>query len=229
MTTATAPERIHFSNNVLLKVLLGWYVLFWIAMAISPLDRPFWMLTNVLPIILIGGLIATHRSYPLSDVSYLAIGCFLSLHAIGAHYTYTNVPFGFWMEDLLGFHRNHFDRIVHFSFGFLIVYPFRELLHRSANITGFWAYALPVGTVMAFASIWEVLESWVARIATPELGQAALGSQGDIWDAQRDMASALYGAVLCILFIVAARQLLDDDEDDDDAQEEPDLEAAMGN
>jgi putative membrane protein len=228
MTTATAPERIPFVNNFLLKALLGWYLLFWAAMAISPLDRPFWVLTNVLPVLLIVGLIATHRSYPLSDVSYLAIGVFLSLHAIGTHYTYTNVPFGFWMEDLLGFHRNHFDRIVHFSFGFLIVYPFRELLHRSTRITGFWAYALPVITVMAFASFWEVLESWVARIAAPELGLAALGAQGDIWDAQRDMSSAVYGAVLCTLIIIAARYFLDD-EDDDNAQEEPEIETAMGN
>lgn len=123
MTTASAPDRIHFANNILLKVLLGWYILLWAAMAVSPMDRPFWMLASVLPVILIGGLIATHRSFPLSDVSYLVITVFLSLHAIGAHYTYANVPFGLWLEDVLGFHRNHFDRIVHFLFGFLFVYP----------------------------------------------------------------------------------------------------------
>jgi len=226
MTTSTATERVLFAENVLLKALLGWYVLFWAVMAIAPLDRPFWMLTNVLPFVLVATLVATHRAYPLSDVSYLVITVFLTLHAIGAHYTYTNVPFGFWLEDVLGFHRNHFDRIVHFSFGFLIIYPFRELLIRSARITGFWAYALPVSTVMACAGLWEVLESWIARMFRPELGLNALGAQGDIWDAQRDMAAALYGALLCTLLIVAARQLLDDD--DDDAEEEPELEAALG-
>jgi putative membrane protein len=209
-----------------LKVLLGWYVLFWAAMAIAPLDRPFWVLTNVLPFVLVSTLVTTHRTFPLSDVSYLVITFFLSLHVIGSHYTYTNVPFGFWLADLLDFHRNHFDRIVHFSFGFLIVYPLRELLLRSTRVTGFLAYALPISTVMAFASLWEVLESWIARMFRPELGLNALGAQGDIWDAQRDMAAALYGAVLCTLLIVAARQLLDDD--DDDAEEEPELEAALG-
>src|SRR5437899_1814849 len=114
MTTATTSDRIPFENNLFLKILLGWYFLFWTAMAIMPLDRPFWILTNVLPIALIGVLIATHRRFPLSDVSYLVITFFLSLHAIGSHYTYTNVPFGFWLEDILGAHRNHFDRIVHF-------------------------------------------------------------------------------------------------------------------
>src|SRR6266508_1309253 len=228
MTTATAPERIHFENNVLLKFLLTWYVLFWTAMAIAPLDRPFWVLTNVLPIALIGVLVRTHRTYPLSDASYLVVTAYLTLHAIGSHYTYTNVPFGFWLEDLLNFHRNHFDRIVHFSFGFLIVYPLRELLLRSTRITGFWAYVLPISTVMAFASVWEILESWVARIFTPELGRNSLGAQGDIWDAQKDMAVALYGAVLCTLLLVVLRYLLEDD-DDDDEEEEPGLEAAMEN
>jgi putative membrane protein len=228
MTTSSATERVLFAENVLLKALLSWYVLFWAAMAIAPLDRPFWILTNILPIALIGVLVRTHRTYPLSDASYLVITVYLTLHAIGSHYTYTNVPFGFWLEDLLNFQRNHFDRIVHFSFGFLIVYPLRELLLRSTRITGFWAYVLPISAVMAFATAWEILESWVARIATPELGRNSLGAQGDIWDAQRDMAAALYGAFLCTLLIIAARQLLIDD-DDDDTEEEPELEAAMEN
>lgn len=225
MTTSSAPDRIPFVNNFLLQALLGWYILFWTAMAIAPMDPPTWLLTNVLPVVFVGVLIATHRSFPLSDVSYVVITFFLCLHAIGAHYTYANVPFGFWLEDFLGFHRNHFDRIVHFSFGFLMIYPLRELLVRSARITGFWAYTLSLSVVMACAGMWEVLESWVARIASPELGQAALGSQGDIWDAQKDIASAFYGAVLCIMLIVAARHFL---EDDDETADEPQLEEAVG-
>jgi putative membrane protein len=225
MTTATAPERIPFADNWFLQLLLGWYVLFWTAMAITPMDRPFWILTNVLPLALIGVLIATHRRFPLSDVSYLVITFFLSLHAIGSHYTYTNVPFGFWLEDVLGFHRNHFDRIVHFSFGFLMIYPLRELLVRKVGITDFWAYALPLSVVMAFAGMWEVLESWIARIFRPEHGLDALGAQGDIWDPQKDIVSAFYGAAICILCIIAARYLLADEEED--AQDEPKLEAAV--
>jgi putative membrane protein len=227
MTTSSATERVLFAENVLLKVLLGWYVLFWVAMAIAPFDRQFWMLTNVLPIVLVSTLIATHRSFPLSDASYLVITFFLSLHAIGSHYTYTNVPFGFWLEDVLGFHRNHFDRIVHFLFGFLIIYPFRELLIRSARITGFWAYVLPLSVVMALAGMWEVLESWIARTFRPELGLNALGAQGDIWDPQKDIAAALYGAVLCTLLVVAARYFLAEDEETEETQEEPELEAAL--
>lgn len=225
MTTSSAPNRVPFRDNLLLPALLGWYILFWTAMAISPMDRPAWMLTNVLPVLFVGVLITTHRSFPLSDVSYLVITFFLTLHAIGSHYTYAKVPFGFWLQEALGFQRNNFDRIVHFSFGFLMIYPLRELLLRAAQITGFWAYSLSLSGVLACAGMWEVLESWVARTVSPELGQTSLGAQGDIWDAQKDIAAAFYGAILCTALIVMVRHVPGDDED---TAKEPELEAALG-
>lgn len=226
MTTSSAPNRVPFRENFLLQALLGWYLLFWTAMAISPMDRPTWMLLNLLPVLFVGGLVLTYRRFPLSDMSYLVITVFLTLHAIGSHYTYAKVPFGFWLQQILDLQRNDFDRIVHFGFGFLIVYPLREVLMRAARVQGFWAYCLALNVVLAAAGLWEVIESWTARLVRPELGASFLGSQGDIWDAQKDIAAAFYGALLCIALVVIARQVLRDDPED--ATEESELEAALG-
>jgi putative membrane protein len=177
-------------------VLLGWYAIFWSAMAISPLDRHNWVLSSVIPPIVVGGLVAGRRVLALSSSSYLLIGIFITLHTIGAHYTYARVPLGDWLSPLLGVERNDYDRVVHFAFGLLLAAPIRDFFARVANARGFLLYYLPVVTIAGLSSLWEILESWVARIASPELGAAYLGSQGDVWDAQKDMAAAFYGVLL---------------------------------
>jgi putative membrane protein len=191
--------------NHSLRLLLGWYVVFWVAMAISPLDRSDWLLENLLVFVAVGFLAATYRSFPLSNFSYLLITIFMTLHAVGAHYTYEHVPPGYWMKDLFELERNHFDRIVHFAFGLLIIYPVREALQRSVKAPSFWTYFLPLTIVLAASGFYEVLESWVAQIVSPELGAAYLGTQGDVWDAQKDMTAAMIGALLSLAFIAVLR------------------------
>jgi putative membrane protein len=188
-----------------LRLMLGWYVVFWIVMAISPLDRSDWLLENLLVFVAVGFLAATYRSFPLSNFSYLLITIFMTLHAVGAHYTYEHVPFGYWMKDLFGLQRNHFDRIVHFAFGLLLIYPVREALLRLVRAPSFWTYFLSFIVVLATSGFFEVLESWVAQIVGPELGAAYLGTQGDVWDAQKDMTAAMIGALLSLAFIAASR------------------------
>lgn len=183
-------------------VLLSCYLAFAAYMAIAPADRATWIVVNILPALLVVVLIATHQKLPLSRLSYVMITLFLTLHTIGAHYTYAKVPFGFWLEDTLGLHRNHFDRIVHFSFGFLMTYPLRELFTEIFRIRGVLLYYLAIITPLGLSGFWEILESWFARAVRPELGQAALGSQGDIWDAQKDMAAAFYGSLVCLALII---------------------------
>ena len=78
---------------------------------------------NILAIALILTLVVTYRTFPFSHLSYVLITIFMTLHAIGAHYTYSEVPLGFWLKDVLGLRRNHFDRLVHFAFGLLLAYP----------------------------------------------------------------------------------------------------------
>lgn len=205
MKSWTAPAG--FRNNRLHQWLLGCYFLLWAVLAISPVDRNDWLLENLLAFLSVALLVATYRTFPLSDVSYVLITVFMALHAIGAHYTYAQVPLGFWLKDMLDLSRNHFDRIVHFAFGLLLGYPIREILLHRTGAHGLWSYVLPVLTVMACSDFFEVLESWVAQIVSPELGTAYLGTQGDIWDAQKDTTAALAGVILSMGLTAAARHL----------------------
>lgn len=200
VTTAdTVTGHEPFANRLLLHGCLAWYLSLWIFLAIDPVDRQDWALENILAVGLVMVLFATYRRFPLSDLSYLLITVFLTLHAIGSHYTYSKVPMGFWMEDWWGLERNHFDRIAHFSFGLLLVYPLRELFLRVVQVRGFWSYYLPVSGILAMSGFFEILESWVVLMVHPELGEAYLGTQGDEWDAQKDMTLALVGGILTIM------------------------------
>jgi len=202
-TGMTGQKRAESGNRRLLLALLLSYGVFWVWLAIDPLNRRDWLLENLLVLTLIPLLILTHRRFEFSLTSYYLIGLFLMLHAFGAHYTYAEVPLGFWLRDLGGLSRNPFDRIAHFAYGLLLVYPIRELLVRRAGIAGLWSYALPVCVVLAQSGFFEVLEAIVAMIVSPELGNIYLGTQGDEWDAQHDMAAALAGSVLTMCVLLA--------------------------
>jgi len=185
-----------FRHNRPLQAMVLWMVSLWIAMAIEPFDRGDWLLENLLVFIYAGLLIATYPRFQFSNLSYGLFTVFLSLHMVGAHYTYSETPFGFWLQDLFDLSRNHYDRIVHFSFGLLIAYPFREFLLRITGIRKGWSYLMVVVTVLGFSSFYEALEGLAAVIVSPELGLAFLGTQGDIWDAQKDTALAFAGSII---------------------------------
>jgi putative membrane protein len=183
-------------RNRLVQGLLAWYLLFWVWMAISPVDRGDWLLENLLAITAVAVLVLTARRFQFSDQSYVLITLFLTVHAIGAHYTYAKVPFGFWLQDLLNAGRNPFDRIVHFAYGLLLAYPIREILVRLAGVRGAWSFFLPVSATLAQSGLFELIEAVAATLVSPELGVTYLGTQGDEWDAQKDMAAALTGAIV---------------------------------
>ncbi len=187
-----------FRDNRFLQALLIWLVALWIVTAIEPFNRRDWLLENLLVFLYGGLLIATYRRFAFSNLSYGLFGVFLSLHLVGAHYTYAETPFGFWLQDAFGFSRNHYDRIVHFAFGLLLAYPFRELLMRAAGVRPAWSYLLVIVTVLGFSGFYEALEGAVAVIVSPELGAAYLGTQGDEWDAQKDTALAFAGALIAM-------------------------------
>ena len=194
-------------RKVFIAALLVWYVIFSISMAITPADRQFWLAANILPVIFVATLAVTHRLFPLSNGSYLLITIFLTLHTIGVHYTYAQAPFGDWLQQALHLNRNHFDRIVHFFFGSLLAYPLEEWFRLFAHVRGWLLYYLPIITILGLSGLWEILESWFAQLVRPELGLTFLGSQGDVWDAQKDMSAALYGSILCMVLIVLIRKL----------------------
>ena len=207
ISTATTHIRGRFRGHRLLQALVAWYALVWVVTAVHPFDRSDWVLENLLVAAMVVLLTSTYRVFPLSDLSYLIITVFMTLHAVGAHYTYAEVPFGFWMRDHLGFARNPFDRVVHFSFGLLMAYPIREVFLRVANARGFWAYYLPLDVTLAFSALYEIMEMVIATIVAPGTGDAWLGTQGDIWDAQKDMGLAALGALICMVITATVRTM----------------------
>ena len=184
------------------------YLVIWTLAAIGPHDRGDWLLENLLVFGL--GLLAaaSYRRFPFSNLSYLLLFSFLSLHAVGAHYTYSLTPPGFWLQEAFDLSRNHYDRIVHFAFGLLLWYPMYEIGRRPLGLRGFASYAVPLAIVLAMSAGYEIVEWGAARVVDPELGLAFVGTQGDEWDAQKDMSLALLGALLATAFaaIYASRR-----------------------
>lgn len=199
-TTATAAQIRKFTQNRLLQYLVAIYLTMWVTMAISPVDRMDWLLENMLVFAFCGAAISSVKRFQLSDLSYLLLFVFMTLHAIGAHYTYGQVPLGYWIRDQFGWNRNDFDRIAHFAYGLLFAYPIREIFVRTLAVKGFWSYFLPVDVILATSAFFELLEAWIAQIVKPELANQYLGSQGDFFDAQNDMATALMGAILAMSY-----------------------------
>jgi putative membrane protein len=207
MATTSAPAvRAAVQSNPTLRVLIAGYTIFWLALAISPLNRIGWVLEHTPTLAGVLVLVVTHRTLALSNLSYGLIGLFISLHSIGAHYGYAQVPFGFWMRDAFDFSRNHYDRIVHFSFGLLMAYPIREVILRTTNLRGFWAYYLPLEVTIATSGVYEVCEMFVAMTVQPEQGILFLGTQGDEWDAQKDMGMAALGALTTMVVLACHRK-----------------------
>ena len=176
-------------------------------MAIAPYDREAWVLENVFVLLGVIFIAATYRSIPLSRISYTLVFVFLCLHVLGSHYTYSLTPYdewfqtiiGFSVDEAMGFKRNHYDRMIHFAYGLLLAYPLRELFIRIANVKGFWGYLFPLVITISSSAIYELVEWGAAEIFGEDIGIAYLGTQGDVWDAQKDMALASLGAFIAMI------------------------------
>lgn len=193
-----------FRRNRPLQLMILWLVMVWVVTAIKPLYPIDWVLENLLTYIYGALLIITHRRFKFSNTAYGLFTIFLTLHMIGAHYTYAQTPLGFWMQEWFGFTRNHYDRVVHFSYGLLLVVPMREAVVRIIGVPLRWSRFMAVIMILSFSAFYELLEMWTAIIVSPELGDAYLGTQGDVWDAQRDTFLAFAGAI--VTMILGARR-----------------------
>ena len=201
-TTATS-KRIEndLGANRPFVIMLAVYAVIWTALALDPYNRFDWFLENLLVISWVVGLAATYRRWPFSDLSYFLLFILLVLHGVGAHYTYSLVPVGFDFGDAIGETRNHYDRVIHFAFGLLIVYPFREKILRNSDIRGFWLGFTAFCVIMTFSVSYEIIEWVVAEIVEPEDAYAFLGTQGDVFDAEKDSALAGLGALIALTII----------------------------
>lgn len=182
--------------------LIAVFIIVWTWAAIHPVLRHDWLLENYLVFIFVPIILLLGYYFKLSKVSYTLIVLFLILHLIGSHYTYERVPFGYTLQHWFGENRNMYDRLVHFSCGFLLFYPIREMFMRLAKVKGLWGYILPIDLLGSFSAIYEIIEWQAAKNVDPLSGIAFLGSQGDIWDAQKDMLMAIIGACIAAIIVL---------------------------
>jgi putative membrane protein len=189
-------------------VLLALYALVFGVCAIAPYDRAVWWAENIPVLVIVSALVLISRGFRFSDTSYALMAVFLILHTIGGHYTFERVPFGA-VSEFFGFERNHFDRVAHFSVGFY-AYPIAEYLTARRLVHSHWIVALfPVFAIATVAGGYEIVEWQYALNSDPAAGIAVLGSQGDIWDAQKDILADTLGALLAIgLFFLQRREEL---------------------
>ena len=194
-------------------ILLLAFVAIWVALAIAPRYRQDWLLENVLVFVAVPVFVLTYRSLRFTNASYLALFVFFVLHEIGAHYTYSEVPYDAWFTAYLGFSPNHYfalsrndyDRFVHAMYGLLMTPVANELFANRAAPRGLWQWVFPVTFIMSHSLIYELVEWFAAVHFGGNLGAAYLGSQGDPWDAQRDMLLASMGSILSMGIIMASR------------------------
>jgi putative membrane protein len=198
-STAVSTGRKTFKENHLLKIYLAIFFICWIMTFVNTPDRKNWFTENTLTAIFICSIVFTYKKFKFSDLSYTLFFVYILLHIYGAEYTYAENPFGYWLKDVLQLNRNYYDRIVHFSFGFMLAYPMRDYFKNHMQWPDWVCWVLPVEITMSFSAAYELIEWLVADVFYPEEGVAYLGSQGDIWDAQKDMGIAFAGAILCML------------------------------
>ena len=180
------------------KILLFAYLIIWVLAAIAPRYRSVWIDENIMPVLFVLILIFTYKRFKFSNLSYSLIFLFLVLHAIGGHYSYAKVPLFDYFKEVYGLSRNHYDRLVHFSFGVLIFYPAYEVLGRRFLVPKGWrALFLAFLVIGAFKGIFEVVEYLYTAVRNNSLTVTNyLGEQGDSLDAVKDIALGIGGALL---------------------------------
>jgi putative membrane protein len=206
LTTASTAAYPAFRDNRFLHRICAAGALVFGLCAYHP-DTIFdFFLENACVLTGIGLLILGYRKLPLSDLSYLVVLAYFSLHEYGAHYKYSDVPLGEWMKPWLHTKRNMYDRVAHFSFGLLMSYPLQEFFMRVVGVRSGWRYLLPMEAILSFSAIYEILEAGMAMILTPERGEEFVGMQGDKWDSQEDMLMAGLGSVMAMIVIALLRR-----------------------
>ncbi len=174
--------------------------------AIAPRDWPTWWL-EVAPVLIAAPLlIATWKRFPLTPLTQRLLVLHALVLIVGAHWTYAEVPLGDWVRDAFGLARNHYDRLGHFTQGFVPALLVREVLLRQRVVTGRrWLFMIVTAIVLAFSATYELLE-WATALAIGQASDAFLGTQGDPWDTQNDMFLALVGATLAQLMFARVQE-----------------------
>ena len=193
-----------FKQQPVLVVLTIIYSAVFLFAGFDPVSRAVWF-AEILPALLIlVGIFFIASRFEFSTTAVVLMFIWLILHTIGSKYTFADVPFD-WFNHLIGSERNNFDRVAHFSIGFY-AYPIAEYLIKTKKCSAPLAMAFGLFTLMSVAAGYEIIEWWYAAIAGGEEGIAFLGSQGDIWDAQKDMLCDTAGALSALLLMLIQRK-----------------------
>ncbi|MCF8078916.1 MAG: DUF2238 domain-containing protein [Desulfobacterales bacterium] len=164
-----------------------------------PAGRISWLLEVVPGLAGITVLVILRKRFPMSQMVYSFVFIHMLILIYGGYYTYAETPLGNWAKEVFGFSRNHYDRVGHIALGVFPAFIIREVLLRKTPLQrGGWLNFIVISVVLAVAAFWELLEWWVALITASDVGEAFLGSQGDVWDAQWDMFLALLGAMVAL-------------------------------
>lgn len=172
--------------------------------ALNPYDRFTWWMETIPVFVAIILLWTTGRRFRFTDMLYVLIALHCIVLLVGGHYTYALVPLFDWIRDWFGLARNHYDRFGHFMQGFVPAMVARELLIRTSPLKpGKWLFAVIVLSCLGISAAYELIE-WAVSAATGEAAESFLGTQGDIWDTQKDIAMALVGAVSALILLSGA-------------------------
>lgn len=204
MSAATPPVQRRLLGLLLILLLL------------AQIDQPYpeiALLQHIPTMLLLIASPLLFRRWPLSTASVACIVAFMALHTLGGRYAYSNVPYDDWaraltgtsLSDAFGWTRNHYDRLVHFAFGALSVIPVAEVARRWGGLGPRGAALTVLGWVLAISCLYEIFEWLLTIVAAGETADRYNGQQGDIWDAQKDMALAAFGAILVMLLRTVTR------------------------
>ncbi|MDO8282636.1 MAG: DUF2238 domain-containing protein [Thermodesulfovibrionia bacterium] len=193
------------NTNKLPYFLFTLYLMVFAALAVAPHDRSIWWAENIPIMLIVLFLLLTYHKYQFSNAAYICMAFLIFLHTVGGHYTFALVPFDH-VTKLFGFERNHYDRITHFTVGFY-AFPIAEFILNKRWVTKkLILFSFPIFTIFAVASIYEIIEWSFAIASDPSAGLAFLGSQGDVWDAQKDMLADGLGSVCVMAFFSMLRR-----------------------
>lgn len=195
MITATQPAASAQNADRFLIGLCLTFLTFWITCFIGTTDLINWYIENILVVLFAIVITVTYRRFRFSNLSYCCFFLFLCLHTYGAKYAYADNVFGLWLQNKLHLWRNPYDRIVHTSFGLLIIYPMRDLFTRRLGLSAKMTWLLPIEMILSLAGLFELVEWAIADVFFPAHGKSYVGTQGDVWDAQKDMVVAFAGAM----------------------------------
>jgi putative membrane protein len=199
--TKFLKSTTQFKQTAFLKILIAIFIMLWFYMYYNCIDVTDWFIENILVFIYVAYAVVTFKQFRFTNTGYLCIFLFLLLHTYGAMYAYTQNPIGEYFQNTYQLQRNPYDRIVHFGFGFLLAYPLYEVLKNKLQVKGKWQYILPVNVIATLATIFELIEWAVAAFTTKETGETYVATQGDVWDAHKDIVLAIVGSLLVTLTI----------------------------